>query len=84
MFDGLRLHSLLLALKELLEKGSASVGGWRRQTSTIGPYMLLLQHLSSILSSEIQRLISRPLLRVRNAFHILGGTIWVSDHILFF
>lgn len=49
----------------------------------MGPYVLLLQHLSSILSSEIQHLISDPLHRVRNAFHILGGTIWISDHILF-
>lgn len=50
----------------------------------MGPYVLLLQHLSSILSSEIQHLISGPLHRVRNAFYILGDTIWISDHILFF
>lgn len=90
VLDGLWLHSLLLALKELLEKGSApwasvaaSAGGWRKE-SAMGPYVLLLQHLSSILSSEIQHLISGPLHRVRNAFYILGDTIWISGHILFF
>lgn len=56
----------------------------RRKESAMGPYVLLLQHLSSILSSEIQHLISDPLHRVRNAFYILGDTIWISDHILFF